>query len=196
MRIDGWRILSEKSTAWAVKLDNGEVIAFAPQCTHLGCAYHWDDPKKQFLCPCHSSVFSIDGKVISGPAPRPLDRYDAGSKQQADARGNPGVEGIGGMTPAQNPEIKPAAGLLRRFAEWADHRTGLETGVRNFLYEEIPASSGWHQVLGSVVVFLFMLQAFTGVLLAFNYAPTRATPITVCGTSSGIDGRTAHRDYH
>ena len=76
-RIDGWRILSEKSTAWAVKLDNGEVIAFAPQCTHLGCAYHWEDSKKEFLCPCHTSVFSIDGKVVSGPAPRPLDRFEA-----------------------------------------------------------------------------------------------------------------------
>jgi menaquinol-cytochrome c reductase iron-sulfur subunit len=76
-RIDGWRILSEKSTAWAVKLENGEMIAFAPQCTHLGCAYHWEDAKKQFLCPCHTSVFSIDGKVISGPAPRPLDRFEA-----------------------------------------------------------------------------------------------------------------------
>ena len=76
-RIDGWRLLSEKSTAWAVKLDSGQVVAFAPQCTHLGCAYHWDDPKKQFLCPCHTSVFSIDGKVVSGPAPRPLDRFES-----------------------------------------------------------------------------------------------------------------------
>ena len=76
-RVDGWRILSEKSTAWAVKLDNGEVIAFAPQCTHLGCAYHWEADKKQFLCPCHTSVFSIDGKVVSGPAQRPLDRFEA-----------------------------------------------------------------------------------------------------------------------
>src|SRR5258707_9154508 len=76
-RVDGWRILSEKSTAWAVKMYGGEVVAFAPQCTHLGCAYHFDEPKKQFLCPCHNSVFSLDGKVASGPAPRPLDRYDA-----------------------------------------------------------------------------------------------------------------------
>ncbi len=75
-RIDGWRILSEKSTAWAVKLGS-EVVAFAPQCTHLGCAYHFDEPKKQFLCPCHNSVFSIDGKVVSGPAPRSLDRFEA-----------------------------------------------------------------------------------------------------------------------
>jgi menaquinol-cytochrome c reductase iron-sulfur subunit len=60
-----------------VKLDGGDVVAFAPQCTHLGCAYHFDETEKQFLCPCHNSVFSIDGKVVSGPAPRPLDRFDA-----------------------------------------------------------------------------------------------------------------------
>jgi menaquinol-cytochrome c reductase iron-sulfur subunit len=76
-RVDGWRIQSEKTTTWAVKLDSGQVIALAPQCTHLGCAYHWDDSKTQFLCPCHNSVFSIDGKVLEGPAPRPLDRYEA-----------------------------------------------------------------------------------------------------------------------
>ncbi len=73
------------------------------------------------------------------------------------------------MTP--EPEIKPP-GPLQRVAEWADHRTGIESAVRNFLYEQIPASSGWHQVFGSVATFLFMLQAFTGILLAFNYAPT------------------------
>jgi ubiquinol-cytochrome c reductase cytochrome b subunit len=56
--------------------------------------------------------------------------------------------------------------------DWLDHRTGIQTAVRNFLYEEIPASSGWHQVFGSVAVFLFLTQAFTGALLAFNYAPT------------------------
>ena len=55
---------------------------------------------------------------------------------------------------------------------WLDNRTGLETAVRNFLYEQIPASSSWHQVFGSVALFLFLVQAFTGALLAFNYAPT------------------------
>jgi ubiquinol-cytochrome c reductase cytochrome b subunit len=57
-------------------------------------------------------------------------------------------------------------------AAWLDHRTGVQTAVRNFLYEEIPASSGWRQVFGSVALFLFLTQAFTGALLAFNYAPT------------------------
>jgi menaquinol-cytochrome c reductase iron-sulfur subunit len=74
-RTDGWREISEKRTAWVVKTDSG-LVAFGPQCTHLGCAYHWDDAKTQFVCPCHTTLFSIDGKVLSGPAPRPLDRYD------------------------------------------------------------------------------------------------------------------------
>jgi ubiquinol-cytochrome c reductase cytochrome b subunit len=60
-----------------------------------------------------------------------------------------------------------------RFAnDWLDHRTGIQTAVRKFLYEEIPASSGWRQVFGSVAMFLFLVQAFTGIMLAFNYAPT------------------------
>ncbi len=62
--------------------------------------------------------------------------------------------------------------LQRRLVDWIEHRTGLETAVKNFLFEEIPASSGSHQVFGSVAVFLFLVQAFTGLLLAFNYAPT------------------------
>ena len=75
-RTDGWKIIREKSTAWVVKLADGQVVAYGPQCTHLGCAYHWEEGKNQFLCPCHSSLFALDGKVTSGPAPRPLDRYD------------------------------------------------------------------------------------------------------------------------
>jgi menaquinol-cytochrome c reductase iron-sulfur subunit len=75
-RTDGWKIVSEKSTAWVVKSANNSITAFGPQCTHLGCAYHWDERGKEFVCPCHSSMFALDGRVLSGPAPRPLDRYD------------------------------------------------------------------------------------------------------------------------
>lgn len=74
-RVDGWTIASEKTTAWIVKQADDRVVAFAPQCTHLGCAYHWDQPKGTFVCPCHASLFSIEGKVLGGPAPRPLDKY-------------------------------------------------------------------------------------------------------------------------
>ena len=62
--------------------------------------------------------------------------------------------------------------MVRRILDWLDHRTGLETAVKNFMLEEIPASSGWPQVFGSMAMFFFMLQALTGLLLSFNYAPT------------------------
>jgi len=62
--------------------------------------------------------------------------------------------------------------MLRKLIDWLEHRTGIETTIKNFLYEEIPASAGWHQVLGSVALFFFLCQAFTGVMLSFNYAPT------------------------
>jgi quinol-cytochrome oxidoreductase complex cytochrome b subunit/mono/diheme cytochrome c family protein len=62
--------------------------------------------------------------------------------------------------------------MIRRIIRWLDSRTGLETAIKNFLYEDVPASSGWHQVFGSVALFSFLVQVFTGILLAFNYAPT------------------------
>ena len=61
---------------------------------------------------------------------------------------------------------------MRKIIDWVEHRTGLETAIKNFLYEDIPASSGWHQIIGSTAVFFFIIQVFTGGLLAFNYAPT------------------------
>src|SRR5438552_1693339 len=64
----------------------------------------------------------------------------------------------------------------KKEAEWFD-TTDLSalpvgTPTKIFLYEDIPASSGWHQIIGSMAVFFFVIQVFTGGLLAFNYAPT------------------------
>lgn len=75
-RIDGWKVTSEKNTAWVVKKSESEVFALAPQCTHLGCAYHYEQKSNHFVCPCHTSAFTIEGTVLMGPAPRPLDRYE------------------------------------------------------------------------------------------------------------------------
>jgi len=61
---------------------------------------------------------------------------------------------------------------LEQLVEGIDERTGIYSGLKHFLYEEIPASSGWHQIFGSVALFLFLVQFFTGIMLSFNYAPT------------------------
>ncbi len=64
--------------------------------------------------------------------------------------------------------------MLKTILDWVDERTGLVSGIRHFLDEDIPASAGWHQVLGSVAMFAFLTQIFSGLLLAVNYAPTPA----------------------
>jgi quinol---cytochrome c reductase iron-sulfur subunit, bacillus type len=72
-KTDGWYKTTATQWVWAVRHDDGTVTAFSPRCPHLGCAYHWDGDAQKFECPCHGSVFSMDGTVLAGPSPRPLD---------------------------------------------------------------------------------------------------------------------------
>ena len=74
---DGYLETKTQKALWAVKQANGDVTVFSPMCTHLGCGYHWDGAGQQFKCPCHGSVFNISGRVVAGPAPRPLDALPA-----------------------------------------------------------------------------------------------------------------------
>jgi Rieske Fe-S protein len=48
---------------------------FDIRCTHLGCPVSWDDKTEKFYSPCHGGMFDIEGNVLAGPPPRPLDRY-------------------------------------------------------------------------------------------------------------------------
>ncbi len=54
-----------------------QVIAVNPICTHAGCTVDWKKDKKDFVCPCHDSKFAPDGKVLKGPAKKPLPTYTA-----------------------------------------------------------------------------------------------------------------------
>ena len=49
-----------------------EFKAFSAICTHLGCIVYWDSAKQLIACPCHAGFFGLDGRVVSGPPPRPL----------------------------------------------------------------------------------------------------------------------------
>lgn len=70
---DGWRTVTAKKAIWAVKQPAGEIVVFSPICPHLGCGFRWDAADKSFKCPCHGSVYDVNGKVVAGPAPRSLD---------------------------------------------------------------------------------------------------------------------------
>jgi menaquinol-cytochrome c reductase iron-sulfur subunit len=72
----GWLEEKQERSLWLVKRPDGTVTAFAPNCPHLGCGYRWFADDRKFKCPCHGSVFDINGKVLAGPAPRPLDTLE------------------------------------------------------------------------------------------------------------------------
>ena len=60
---------------YLVRTVEGGFLALYRKCTHLGCAVPWDQTKKEFVCPCHASVFDQNGAVLNAPAPRPLDLF-------------------------------------------------------------------------------------------------------------------------
>lgn len=47
--------------------------ALSAVCTHLGCITRWNEEQGIIACPCHGSKFRLDGAVIEGPAPAPLE---------------------------------------------------------------------------------------------------------------------------
>lgn len=75
-RKTGW-IVNEEEISVYILTDNGrDFIAMSNICTHLGCRVRWISEKGEFFCPCHNGVFDKQGNVVSGPPPRPLDRYE------------------------------------------------------------------------------------------------------------------------
>lgn len=45
----------------------------SPICTHLGCTV--DVTGDRLVCPCHGSTYDWEGRVLRGPAERPLARF-------------------------------------------------------------------------------------------------------------------------
>jgi cytochrome b6-f complex iron-sulfur subunit len=52
------------------------VYACSGVCTHLGCIVRWNRSRRLYFCPCHGARFAPDGRVLGGPAPAPLPRFD------------------------------------------------------------------------------------------------------------------------
>lgn len=54
-----------------------ELLAFSAICTHEGCTVTYQPGESVIWCPCHDGRFDLNGRVLSGPPPRPLPKYAA-----------------------------------------------------------------------------------------------------------------------
>jgi menaquinol-cytochrome c reductase iron-sulfur subunit len=70
---DGWFATRKHSVVFIDREGDG-YRALSATCTHLGCRVDYDAARQQYICPCHGGVYARDGRVVSGPPPRPLER--------------------------------------------------------------------------------------------------------------------------
>ena len=73
---DGWYVTTVSQGVWVVNKGSGNISIFDPRCTHLNCPFYLDEKTQVFQCPCHDGKFDIDGNVVGGPPPRPLDSLE------------------------------------------------------------------------------------------------------------------------
>jgi len=72
-KIDGWRETVTTESVYVERTANGKLRVLSSICPHLGCTVQWRASKGDFLCPCHGSVYSQQGKLMKGPARRGMD---------------------------------------------------------------------------------------------------------------------------
>jgi Rieske Fe-S protein len=71
---DGWYETRRQTVVFLDREGDG-YRALSSTCSHLSCRVRWDGDSKRFLCPCHGGVYDREGRVVSGPPPKALDRF-------------------------------------------------------------------------------------------------------------------------
>ena len=61
--------------ALLVRVNETEWKAFSAVCTHLNCTVQYRDSSQQIWCACHNGTYDLNGHVVSGPPPNPLEEY-------------------------------------------------------------------------------------------------------------------------
>jgi len=54
---------------------DGGYRALSAQCTHLACTVQYRKETNRIWCACHNGVYDVEGRNVSGPPPRPLEKW-------------------------------------------------------------------------------------------------------------------------
>ncbi|MDP2996580.1 MAG: Rieske 2Fe-2S domain-containing protein [Bryobacterales bacterium] len=75
-KVNAAKIVKFGSTpALLVRLGDNEWRSFSGVCTHLNCTVQYQESSRQIWCACHNGFYDLNGKVVSGPPPRPLEEF-------------------------------------------------------------------------------------------------------------------------
>jgi len=81
-----------KRLAQGQPLQAEDIHAFNAVCTHLDCTVEYRPAEGDVFCACHEGVYNLDGGNVSGPPPRPLEKYEVTLRGEPESQ--PGQEEI------------------------------------------------------------------------------------------------------
>ncbi|MBM3151506.1 MAG: ubiquinol-cytochrome c reductase iron-sulfur subunit [Chloroflexi bacterium] len=86
-QVNGWERTATNFGGFVLRKseDPADILILSSRCTHLACQVSWQAESRVYVCPCHDAAFDVEGNVLDGPPPRPLDVYD---EFQVDEGGN------------------------------------------------------------------------------------------------------------
>jgi Rieske Fe-S protein len=74
-KVNGWERTGLSYGVFVLRQTEKDVRVFSDICTHLACRVSWHPDIQHYISPCHDGHFDIAGNNISGPPPRPLDKF-------------------------------------------------------------------------------------------------------------------------
>jgi menaquinol-cytochrome c reductase iron-sulfur subunit len=87
-KVNAWNKIfqSRIGMVYLRRTSDNQIQAFNVVCPHLGCPVDFRPQHGNYLCPCHNSTFTVEGKVQdpSSPAARGLDSLEVEVRNQKE----------------------------------------------------------------------------------------------------------------
>jgi menaquinol-cytochrome c reductase iron-sulfur subunit len=87
-RVDAWNKFSDTpiGAVYLRRTPDGRIEALNVVCPHAGCFVDFVPARDCFVCPCHNSIFNLNGRIAdpASPAPRAMDSLPVEVRNQKE----------------------------------------------------------------------------------------------------------------